>query len=162
MKGTLAVCRLVAMKQWESEMHQSTLKGSTRVLVYDGPFVLTTYSTIGAEYRNVISLLHSAKWERIILDEVHFLQITPYSYLFCMECDCKSLEFRALITVAMAMRKEKTAVDHPYLVVHYQTAALNNGSTSHPDNGEQVWAFALGQQKILWLPLATMSSVRVV
>ncbi|XP_043688463.1 ATP-dependent helicase rhp16-like [Telopea speciosissima] len=147
-KCTLVICPVVAMKQWESEIYQFTPKGSTRVLVYHGPkrkkssdeffqydFVLTTYSTVMAEYRNVISVLHSVKWERIILDEAHyiksrygsaakavfalessykwalsgtvlqahvgelfslvrFLQITPYSYIFCEECDCKSLEYR--------------------------------------------------------------------
>ncbi|KAF5196535.1 Dna repair protein rad16 [Thalictrum thalictroides] len=80
------------------------------------------------------SLLHSVKWNRIILDEAHyikdrrsntaravlalessykwalsgtplqnrvgelyslvrFLQITPYSYYFCRDCDCKSLDY---------------------------------------------------------------------
>ncbi|XP_043688459.1 DNA repair protein RAD16-like isoform X1 [Telopea speciosissima] len=80
------------------------------------------------------SVLHSVKWERIILDEAHyikdrrsstakavlalessykwalsgtplqnrvgelyslvrFLQITPYSYYFCRDCDCKSLDY---------------------------------------------------------------------
>ncbi|KAH9744809.1 Helicase protein with RING/U-box domain-containing protein [Citrus sinensis] len=81
------------------------------------------------------SPLHSLKWERIILDEAHFikdrrsntakavlalessykwalsgtplqnrvgelyslvrfLQITPYSYYFCKDCDCKVLDYR--------------------------------------------------------------------
>ncbi|KAL5730013.1 hypothetical protein ACHQM5_002892 [Ranunculus cassubicifolius] len=80
------------------------------------------------------SILHSVRWNRIILDEAHFikdrrsntakavlalqslykwalsgtplqnrvgelyslvrfLQITPYSYYFCKDCDCKSLDF---------------------------------------------------------------------
>ncbi|XP_043688467.1 ATP-dependent helicase rhp16-like [Telopea speciosissima] len=173
-KCTLVICPVVAMKQWESELYRITSKGSTRVLVYHGPkrtkkssdeffendFVLTTYSTLAAEYRNAmvkkkmqlpgleaetsqsaassVSVLHSMKWDRIILDEAHyiknkhwstakaafalessykwalsgtalqlhvgelyslvrFLQITPYSYLFCMECDCKSLEYSSKI-----------------------------------------------------------------
>ncbi|XP_058097466.1 DNA repair protein RAD16 [Magnolia sinica] len=80
------------------------------------------------------SVLHSVKWERIILDEAHyikdrrsstaravltlqssykwalsgtplqnrvgelyslirFLQISPYSYYYCKDCDCKSLDY---------------------------------------------------------------------
>ncbi|XP_022886644.1 ATP-dependent helicase rhp16-like [Olea europaea var. sylvestris] len=82
------------------------------------------------------SMLHSVKWERIILDEAHdikdkrrikakavfdlqssykwaltgtplqnhieelysfvrFLQIVPYSYYFCKDCDCRSLDYSA-------------------------------------------------------------------
>ncbi|KAK2976928.1 hypothetical protein RJ640_015904 [Escallonia rubra] len=81
------------------------------------------------------SILHSVKWDRIILDEGHyikgrrctttkavlalessykwalsgtplqnrvgelyslvrFLQITPYSYYFCKDCDCRALDYR--------------------------------------------------------------------
>ncbi|KAK6157280.1 hypothetical protein DH2020_011528 [Rehmannia glutinosa] len=39
------------------------------------------------------SILHSVTWERIILDEVRFLQIVPYSYYFCKDCDCRTLDY---------------------------------------------------------------------
>ncbi|KAK6134781.1 hypothetical protein DH2020_031451 [Rehmannia glutinosa] len=42
------------------------------------------------------SILHSVTWERIILDEVRFLQIVPYSYYFCKDCDCRTLDYRYL------------------------------------------------------------------
>ncbi|KAJ4977231.1 hypothetical protein NE237_002337 [Protea cynaroides] len=238
---TLVICPVVAVMQWVREIDRFTPPGSTRVLVYHGAnrkknsdefskydFVLTTYSTIEADYRNNVmppkekcefcgkwfhsnkmaihrkyycgpdavrttkqskqvkkkkesgfkpskdkmkssdleggtsrhqaskrgaankvktqekepmdnptsrnSVLHSVKWERIILDEAHyikdrrsstakavlalvssykwalsgtplqnrvgelyslvrFLQITPYSYYFCKDCDCKSLDY---------------------------------------------------------------------
>ncbi|KAJ4828711.1 hypothetical protein Tsubulata_038329 [Turnera subulata] len=85
------------------------------------------------------SLLHSVKWNRIILDEAHFikdrrcntakavfaldssykwalsgtplqnrvgelyslvrfLQITPYSYYLCKDCDCRTLDYRSSST----------------------------------------------------------------
>ncbi|XP_042476102.1 ATP-dependent helicase rhp16 isoform X2 [Macadamia integrifolia] len=141
-KCTLVICPTDAIRQWGSERIGITPMRSMRVSVYYGSrrkkisdeffesdFVLTTYSTLAAEYRKVMptkkkvkssgleaetsqckkqqenpagihhgaasrnSVLLSVKWNRIILDEVRFLQITPYSYFFCMECDCKSLEY---------------------------------------------------------------------
>ncbi|KAF9590431.1 hypothetical protein IFM89_035266 [Coptis chinensis] len=90
---------------------------------------------IGDKSRLKNSILHSLRWNRIILDEAHyikdrrsstaravlalessykwalsgtplqnrvgelyslvrFLQITPYSYYFCRDCDCKNLDYR--------------------------------------------------------------------
>ncbi|XP_034697359.1 ATP-dependent helicase rhp16-like [Vitis riparia] len=37
--------------------------------------------------------LSSVRWERIILDEIRFLQVYPYAYFFCWWCDCKSLDY---------------------------------------------------------------------
>ncbi|KAG5606812.1 hypothetical protein H5410_028304 [Solanum commersonii] len=244
-KGTLVICPVVAVIQWVSEIDRFTTKGSNKILVYHGAnrvknidkfaeydFVITTYSTVEAEYRkNVMppkekcqwcgksfyeqklsvhqkyfcgpdavktakqskqqsktggkpsklkknpiegdseidtgkrgrgkgikrksetdagsvddsacagqdmsmrkSILHSVKWNRIILDEAHyvkdrrsnttrailalessykwalsgtplqnrvgelyslvrFLQIVPYSYYFCKDCDCRVLDY---------------------------------------------------------------------
>lgn len=65
--GTLVICPLVAVSQWVGEIDLYTSKGSTKVLVYHGPnreksskqlskydFVITTYSTIEADYRKYI------------------------------------------------------------------------------------------------------------
>ncbi|KAG5581349.1 hypothetical protein H5410_051976 [Solanum commersonii] len=214
-KGTLVICPVVAVIQWVSEIGRFTTKGSNKILVYHGAnreknidkfaeydFVITTYSTVEAEYRkNVLppkekcqwcgksfyeqklsfhqkyfcgpdavktakqskqqskpggkpsklkknpiegdseidtafagqdmsmrkSVLHSVKWNCIILDEAHyvkdrrsnttrailalessykwalsgtplqnrvrFLQILPYSYYFCKDCDCRVLDY---------------------------------------------------------------------
>lgn len=61
---TLVICPLAAVTQWVSEIDRFTLKGSMKVLVYHGSnrernskqfnefdFVITTYSTIEADYR---------------------------------------------------------------------------------------------------------------
>ncbi|KAF5726453.1 Helicase protein with RING/U-box domain isoform 1 [Tripterygium wilfordii] len=228
-KATLVVCPVVAVSQWKSEIERFTVEGSTKFLLYYGAsrgkssaqfanfdFVITTYSTVEAEFRKYMmppkqkcpycgksyyetklavhlkyfcgpdairtekqsrqekkkvknapsvskqgivkgnkskealrkssnqpdeeplerkSILHSVKWERIILDEAHyikdrscntakaifaldssykwalsgtplqnrvgelysqirFLQILPYSYYFCKDCDCRTLDFR--------------------------------------------------------------------
>lgn len=63
-KPTLVVCPVVAVSQWVSEIDRFTAKGSTKVLVYHGAnreksskkfsdydFVITTYSTVEAEFR---------------------------------------------------------------------------------------------------------------
>lgn len=63
-KGTLVICPLVAVRQWVNEINRFTLKGSNLVFVYHGSnrtkdvgelseydFVITTYSTVEADYR---------------------------------------------------------------------------------------------------------------
>ncbi|CAN7064993.1 unnamed protein product [Brassica rapa subsp. trilocularis] len=152
---TLVICPLVAVSQWLDEIARCTSPGSAKVLVYHGAkkvknaeefrkydFVLTTYSTVENGYRGCIigsvvkekPILHSVRWNRIILDEAHnikerssstakavfaleanyrwalsgtplqnhvgefyslirFLQILPYSYYFCRDCDCSILDY---------------------------------------------------------------------
>ncbi|WMV38995.1 hypothetical protein MTR67_032380 [Solanum verrucosum] len=96
-KGTLVVCPLIGALQWIREIERCTIKGSNKTLLYHGAdrekcmykleeydFVITTYSTIQADYRpkrkkqnssvgedvsRRKSVLHSVKWDRIILDE---------------------------------------------------------------------------------------------
>uniref|UniRef100_A0ACD5UZU9 Uncharacterized protein n=1 Tax=Avena sativa TaxID=4498 RepID=A0ACD5UZU9_AVESA len=64
---TLVICPVVAVIQWVQEIQRHTAKGSVRVLQYTGPkraipkpdfnkydFVVTTYSTIEADYRKHI------------------------------------------------------------------------------------------------------------
>ncbi|KAK9151700.1 hypothetical protein Syun_010009 [Stephania yunnanensis] len=196
LKCTLVVCPIGAITQWKNEIAKYTREESTKVLIYHGSnrrqnlaqfsdydFVLTTYSTVGVEYKKHVmalkegdnielkegeinaekdkqrkkknesditssekdpacpersplvnnSVLHSVMWSRIILDEAHcmndrwsqtakvifslkslfkwaligiplqnclrelhslvrFLQIAPYSYSFCRDCDCKPLD----------------------------------------------------------------------
>ncbi|KAK6784944.1 hypothetical protein RDI58_018399 [Solanum bulbocastanum] len=111
-KGTLIVCPVIGALQWFREIERCTTKDSNKTLLYHGTnrgkfthnledydFVITTYSTIQADYRpkkskqnsknsklcdegssdNSVSVgedvsrrksvLHSVKWNRIILDE---------------------------------------------------------------------------------------------
>ncbi|KAJ3670458.1 hypothetical protein LUZ60_010782 [Juncus effusus] len=66
-KCTLVICPVVAVIQWAGEIERHTEKGKVRVLIYHGAkrgkgevdfgkydFVLTTYSTIEADYRKHI------------------------------------------------------------------------------------------------------------
>ena len=76
MKGTLVICPVVAVIQWVSEIDRFTAKGSNKVLVYHGAnreknidkfaeyeFVITTYSTVEAEYRkNVLPPKEKCQW----------------------------------------------------------------------------------------------------
>ncbi|CAN4097499.1 unnamed protein product [Withania somnifera] len=75
-KGTLVICPVVAVIQWVSEIDRFTTKGSNKVLVYHGAnraknvdrfaeydFVITTYSTVEAEYRrNVMPPKQKCRW----------------------------------------------------------------------------------------------------
>ncbi|CAK9157997.1 unnamed protein product [Ilex paraguariensis] len=281
-KATLVICPLVAVIQWVGEIDRFTSKGSNKVLLYHGAkrgkslhefseydFVITTYSTVEAEYRrNVMppkqkcqwcgklyhehrmsvhlkyycgpdairtdkqskqqrkgqklgvkismqktsakgkasesvggkrkgagkkslkhrseekvldigspienlageeqtlsgskSILHSVKWNRIILDEAHyikdrrcnttkavlclessykwalsgtplqnrvgelyslvrFLQIIPYSFYFCKDCDCRALDYRycgtlLMIVVSICSCIVGSVLNPPYLV----------------------------------------------
>ncbi|XP_077224742.1 helicase protein with RING/U-box domain-containing protein [Tasmannia lanceolata] len=75
-KCTLVICPMIAISQWVSEIAKYTAEGSTKVLVYHGPnrprdielfteydFVLTTYSTVEADYRiNVMPPKERCEW----------------------------------------------------------------------------------------------------
>ncbi|CAN4109967.1 unnamed protein product [Withania somnifera] len=75
-KGTLILCPLVAVLQWVNEINQCTVEGSNKILVYHGSnrrklvqsieeydFVITTYSTVEAEYRkNVMPPKQKCEW----------------------------------------------------------------------------------------------------
>ncbi|XP_015081738.1 DNA repair protein RAD16-like [Solanum pennellii] len=66
-KGTLILCPMVAVLQWVTEINRCTIEGSNKILVYHGSnrrklshdieeydFVITTYSTVEAEYRKFV------------------------------------------------------------------------------------------------------------
>ena len=66
--GTLVVCPLIALLQWQSEIARFTQEGSLSVLIYHGSsredvkavlqkadVVLTTYSIVEAEFRKMMS-----------------------------------------------------------------------------------------------------------
>ncbi|CAK9157996.1 unnamed protein product [Ilex paraguariensis] len=75
-KATLVICPLVAVIQWVAEIDRFTSKGSNKVLIYHGAkrgktlrefseydFVITTYTTVEAEYRrNVMPPKEKCQW----------------------------------------------------------------------------------------------------
>ncbi|XP_019251567.1 PREDICTED: ATP-dependent helicase rhp16-like [Nicotiana attenuata] len=74
-KGTLIICPVVAAIQWVNEINRCTSEGSNKILVYHGnkrnhihnieeyDFVITTYSTVEAEYRkNVMPPKQKCQW----------------------------------------------------------------------------------------------------
>ncbi|TMW85995.1 hypothetical protein EJD97_022138 [Solanum chilense] len=149
-KGTLVVCPVNGASQWFREIERCTTKESNKTLLYHGTnrgkftsnleeydFVITTYSTILADYRPkkskqksnnsklcddgsidnsahhiksisttttkaVLALESFYKWaltgtplqnhigELYVL--VRFLQVTPYAYYFCQNCNCSGLD----------------------------------------------------------------------
>ncbi|CAI9787788.1 unnamed protein product [Fraxinus pennsylvanica] len=99
--STLVICPLAVCKQWVDEINSCISEGSTRVLLYEGTgrkkkvyqfsdyhFVITAYTTLEANYRYLItpktsgkkekgldrSILHSVLWDRIVLDEAHYIK----------------------------------------------------------------------------------------
>ncbi|KAI7737514.1 hypothetical protein M8C21_011586 [Ambrosia artemisiifolia] len=136
----------------------------------------------GSGYKSSVkSFLHSVKWDRIILDEAHyikdrrcnttravfalessykwalsgtplqnrvgelyslvrFLQITPYSYYMCKDCDCKVLDYSSNSSCPGCPHKSvrhfcwwNKAVDHPYLVVYSKSAVARRSETKSTD-----------------------------
>ncbi|KAL8144667.1 hypothetical protein AgCh_003022 [Apium graveolens] len=242
-KATLVICPLVGVAQWVNEISRSTLKGSNKVLVYNGAkkaktldefseydFVITTYSSVEAEYRKYVlpptrecrwcgkwfteknmnshqsyscgpdvtykpskqrknknagadvddgnCNLRSLNWNRIILDEAHyikerrgnttkavhalnstykwalsgtplqnrvgelyslirFLQISPYSYYFCKDCDCRTLDYR------VCTEKLQTSCD--IVIMKYITTPIQSKGNS----GSDIDAMILLEHKIL-------------
>ncbi|KAL8144665.1 hypothetical protein AgCh_003020 [Apium graveolens] len=201
-KATLVICPLVGVAQWVNEISRSTLKGSNKVLVYNGAkkaktldefseydFVITTYSSVEAEYRKYVlpptrecrwcgkwfteknmnshqsyscgpdvtykpskqrknknagadvddgnCNLRSLNWNRIILDEIRFLQISPYSYYFCKDCDCRTLDYR------VCTEKLQTSCD--IVIMKYITTPIQSKGNS----GSDIDAMILLEHKIL-------------
>ncbi|KAL8144666.1 hypothetical protein AgCh_003021 [Apium graveolens] len=242
-KATLVICPLVGVAQWVNEISRFTLKGSNKVLVYNGAkkaktldefseydFVITTYSNVEAEYRKSVMPptrecrwcgkwftektmnphqsyscgpdvtykpskqrknknagadvddgkcnLRSLNWNRIILDEAHyikerrgnttkavhalnstykwalsgtplqnrvgelyslirFLQISPYCYYFCKDCDCRTLDYRVCT--------EKLQTSFDFVIMKYITTPIQSKGNS----GSDIDAMILLEHKIL-------------
>ncbi|KAG5606820.1 hypothetical protein H5410_028312 [Solanum commersonii] len=153
-KGTLVICRVVVVIEWVNEIDRFTTKGSYTILVYHGAnreknicrfaeydFVITTYSTVVTEYRKNIMILHSMNWNRITLNEVHFLQIIPYSYYFCEDCDCRALANRYIQAGTLMNNYANIfnllTLDHPYLVEYSSSTFSRSGRTTNVGYVEQ-------------------------
>ncbi|WOG82816.1 hypothetical protein DCAR_0101984 [Daucus carota subsp. sativus] len=102
-------------------VYHGSKRGKSLHEFLDHDFVITTYSVVQAEYRKhahhikdhrsstsnaVLSLNSTYKWAlsgtplqnrvRELYSLIRFLQIFPYSYYFCMECDCTELIYSSL------------------------------------------------------------------
>eukprot|EP01125_Pyxidicula_operculata_P011048 TRINITY_DN360_c9_g1_i1.p1 TRINITY_DN360_c9_g1~~TRINITY_DN360_c9_g1_i1.p1 ORF type:complete len:1084 (-),score=287.94 TRINITY_DN360_c9_g1_i1:89-3340(-) len=88
-KSTLIICPLSVLNQWESEIKKHADMDSIKLYIYHGAnrdnsveflsdhnIVLTTYSTLAAEYpakeRNVGLL--NVDWLRVVIDEAHMIK----------------------------------------------------------------------------------------
>ncbi|KAH0673033.1 hypothetical protein KY284_024120 [Solanum tuberosum] len=113
-KGTLVICLVIAVIQWINEIDRFTTKGSNTILVY-----------------------HGANREKNIGS---FLQIIPYSYYFCEECDCRALDNRYIqagtlmnnyANIFNLLTRMRHAVHHPYLVGYSSSALARSGRTTN-------------------------------
>ncbi|PNP46888.1 hypothetical protein TGAMA5MH_01841 [Trichoderma gamsii] len=64
--------------------------------ILDSDIVVTTYSTLKAEFQNKKSLLHRVDWYRIVLDEAHIIR--RRATLFYRSCDELHASFRWCLT----------------------------------------------------------------
>ena len=120
MRKTLIVLPVILIDQWATQIYKTT---GHRPLIYHGlpkkkinlamlnnsVIVLTSYQTIikrkNKKEENVLNLLHSVHWNRLIFDEAHHLR-NPNTKLFE---DCYSLQstIRWLMTGTPIQNREK-------------------------------------------------------
>ncbi|KAJ9072227.1 hypothetical protein DSO57_1029746 [Entomophthora muscae] len=110
---TLIVAPLALLHQWKAEIeskvdgfylrvciHHGTTKVSTIQKMKSYDVILTTYSTLAGEYKQLLhsreqkkphkGLLFSMAWNRVVLDEAHSIKNKKTkAYLACMELDSK-------------------------------------------------------------------------
>ncbi|KAK4714157.1 hypothetical protein R3W88_020064 [Solanum pinnatisectum] len=71
-KGTLVVCHVIGATQWFREIERCTTIGSNKTLVYHG--TNREKSWVGEDVSTRKLVLHSVKWECIILNEAHYIK----------------------------------------------------------------------------------------
>ncbi|EGR32380.1 snf2 superfamily rad5 protein, putative [Ichthyophthirius multifiliis] len=82
--NTLIVMPVTLISQWEEEINTHSMKNSISCFIYYGnqrkkgledyDIVLTTYGTLSSEFQIENSELFKYKWDRIVLDEAHYIK----------------------------------------------------------------------------------------
>ncbi|XP_022777033.1 ATP-dependent helicase rhp16 isoform X3 [Durio zibethinus] len=80
-KGTLVICPVVAVSQWAHFVKDRRCNTAKAVLTLES---LYKWALSGTPLQNRVGELYSL---------VRFLQIVPYSYYLCKDCDCRTLDY---------------------------------------------------------------------
>lgn len=85
--GTLVICPASLIKQWEQEIKTRVERDALDIYLYHGPprirsarhlakndVVITSYKTVVADQRLNTECLFKVKWQRVVLDEGHFIR----------------------------------------------------------------------------------------
>ncbi|CAD5167909.1 unnamed protein product [Musa acuminata subsp. malaccensis] len=86
LKTTLVVCPLSVLTSWITQLEEHTRPRSMKVYLYHGErtrepeellkydIVMTTYTTLSAEFGDLSSPMKETEWFRVILDEAHVIK----------------------------------------------------------------------------------------
>lgn len=90
--GTLVICPTSVLAQWAAEVSSKVAPNALKVYIFHGPnrrsiglskfrrmnIIITSYGIVSSEYTNYgnSSWLFSSHWERVILDEAHYVRNT--------------------------------------------------------------------------------------
>ncbi|KAK3043438.1 hypothetical protein RJ639_002017 [Escallonia herrerae] len=99
--GTLIVCPMALLSQWNDELETHSKPGSVSVCVHYGgvrsndpeviaepDIVLTTYGVLTAAYKidGEYSIFHKVDWYRVVLDEAHTIKSSRTQDLYSLLC----------------------------------------------------------------------------
>lgn len=166
-KGTLILCPMVAVLQWVTEINRCTIEGSNKILVYHGSsrrklshnieeydFVITTYSTVEAEYRkNVMRPKQKCKWcGKAYYEE----KLSIHMKRFCGPDGVKTAKQskkqrkKLKLDVELLMQKTDFMESETYMDMKFSSMAAKGKNNGSMDNSSSVSQNFPQQKSVLY------------